>query len=308
MRSKSRCALARRAAMTPRAPASGEHEAAGQDDPRQDRARAADRFLRHDHCELLSRGRELLAHGACAGAACGGTIGGRELQAGGVPRRRAQRRFGQEDDHGPGAEHPVDQIGRRRDQEEPARPVSPRCDRRGTYATGPNRAGQRRGDPGLTPQIDGARVHGREARDQRRRQVGGGRRHRPAPRVGRDDGTADTPLVRRAVSGADLLGPRGGREVGGAEPPRCVAREPRVRDACATFVQHGPAQAPGERRRHVHATADLRRRDLDALLGAVSRITRGEHAGDDETRDGQPENQCHCCDVSRPQERTSGFK
>ena len=59
-----------------------------------EQVRAADRFLRYDHRESLSRDRELLANGVPAGATSRSTAGGRELQARGVPGRRAQGRLG----------------------------------------------------------------------------------------------------------------------------------------------------------------------------------------------------------------------
>jgi hypothetical protein len=41
------------------------------------------------------------------------------------------------------------------------------------------------------------------------------------------------------------------------------------------------------------------------MLGIVARVALGQRTRDDEAGDRQPENQCRCCDVSRPQERTS---
>jgi hypothetical protein len=44
---------------------------------------------------------------------------------------------------------------------------------------------------------------------------------------------------------------------------------------------------------------DLHGRDLGATVGVASHIALSEHAGDDESHDGQRDEQRHACDMSR---------
>jgi hypothetical protein len=56
----------------------------------------------------------------------------------------------------------------------------------------------------------------------------------------------------------------------------------------------------------VEAPADLRSRDLGAVLGIQSRLTLAEQAGPEESRNDQPEDQRHWCDLPRPHASTPG--
>ena len=155
-----------------------DEEAAGEDDPRQDRRGTLDRFPRHDDRESLACRRERLAGRVRRDPGLRRTAGGRDLHRRHARRRRTQPEVRHEDHHVPRAQDPADEIRRRRDEKEPARAGARGCHRGRDDAIEAGRTTECRGHPGCAAQIDAGHRHRRKAGDQRRRQVGGARSER----------------------------------------------------------------------------------------------------------------------------------
>ncbi len=176
----------------------GEEEAGGEDEPRQDSRGALDRLLRHHDLESLACDRERLAGGfraavrrSAAGRDLRRSVRPWPLRAASRPTRRPPRTPSAEPLRSGSGPAP---RGR-------ARCVPVRGGATGVAATPvkAGRPGECGGHPGYAAQIGAGRGHGRKAGDQRRRQVGRARSGGDdlVALVGRHDWLAETPFVRR---------------------------------------------------------------------------------------------------------------
>jgi hypothetical protein len=282
----------------------GDGEAGGEDDPGQNRRGALYRFQRHGDAESLSGLGEGLAHGRRAPETAGGASANGDLHGPRKARgRRAQqvRRHEQHDEPRFGDDRP-DGIGSVLDEKEPLGAVLQGCHRRRDHVVHHAGTGRRRGQARFAAEIGPGHLHGRDARDESRRQVRGpgAGGHDPQLRVLRDDGGAGPPLVRGTLRSGNLLDPRGGGKARRYEPSRRVVLELRARELVYGQVFHEPAHALGERGSLIDALADLGGRDLGAVLRAYARVSLTNQAGPEETREGHPEDQRYWCNLPKP--------
>jgi hypothetical protein len=251
--------------------------------------------------EALSRLRERLTRGCRPVGDLSRGLAGGELDCRGVRGRRAEPQLRDEHHHEPRFDDTADEPRSQPYEEEPACAVASGCQRRCARVVEGARATQRVGEARFAGEIGPGHRHRRDARDERRRQVGRLRcdRRRPALPVLGHDRLADPPLVRRTLRSGHLLHPRGGREAGRGQPSRRVVRELVVRGPRPGDADHEPPQAVGERRALLDASPDLRGRDLGAVLGFAPGVPLAKQAGTEEPCDGYRENQRDRCDLAR---------